>query len=397
MALILPSEPPDTPSARRFALWNLGFRPFYLLAGALAAISIAVWVAQYQGWLGNSLALAGPLWHAHEMIFGYAFAVITGFLFTAAQNWTNRPTPSGGLLAAIAALWIAARVLVLTPYAMLAAAADTAFALAAAAGIAVPMWKSRNRRNYFFVALLLALGAVNLCFHLTLADVIDLPLQRGVQIALDLILFIMAVMGGRVIPMFTANAVRGATGKRVLWLERLALGSVLALIIADLPELPPVVIGVIASIAAIAHGARLALWQPWLTLSRPILWILHASYGWIVVSLALRALAEFGMVPGNLATHALTVGAIGGLTLGMMTRTARGHTGRPLEAAPLETICYQLMQLAAVARVLVPLAIPGLYVAAVVASGLLWSVAFATFTVMYWPILTRPRIDGRPG
>jgi len=115
------------------------------------------------------------------------------------------------------------------------------------------------------------------------------------------------------------------------------------------------------------------------------------------VSLALRALAEFGMVPGNLATHALTVGAIGGLTLGMMTRTARGHTGRPLEAAPLETICYQLVQLAALARVLVPLAIPGLYVAAVAASGLLWSVAFAMFTVMYWPILTRPRIDGRPG
>ncbi len=398
MALILPSEPtPATASARRFALWNLGFRPFYLLAGALAAISIAVWVAQYQGWLGNRLAPAGPLWHAHEMIFGYAFAVITGFLFTAAQNWTDRPTPSGGLLAAIAALWIAARVLVLTPYAMLAAAADTAFALAAAAGIAVPMWKSRNRRNYFFVALLLALGAVNLCFHLTIADVIDLPIQRGVQIALDLILFIMTVMGGRVIPMFTANAVPGAKSKRLLWLERLALGSVLALILSDLPELPPVAIGVIAFIAAIAHGARLALWQPWLTLSRPILWILHASYAWIVVSLALRALAEFGMVPGNLATHALTVGAIGGLTLGMMTRTARGHTGRPLEASRLETICYQLVQLAALARVLVPLAIPGLYIAAVIASGLLWSVAFALFTVMYWPILTRPRIDGRPG
>ena len=397
MALILPSEPPDTASARQFALWNLGFRPFYLLAGALAAVSVALWVAQTAGWLGNRVYLSGPLWHAHEMIFGYAFAVITGFLFTAGQNWTNRPTPSGALLAAIAALWLAARVLVLTPYALLAAAADTAFAVAAAAGIAVPMWQSRNRRNYFFVALLLALGAVNLCFHLALAGVIDLPIQRGVQIALDLILFIMSVMGGRVIPMFTATAVPGARSRRVLWLERLALGSVLVLIAADLPDLPSAAIGLIAAVAAVAHGARLYLWQPWLTLSRPILWILHAAYGWIVVSLALRALAEFGMLPANLATHALTLGAIGGLTIGMMTRTARGHTGRPLQASPLETICYQLVQLAAVARVLVPLAIPGLYAASVVASGLLWSVAFAMFTVMYWPILTRPRIDGRPG
>jgi len=399
MALVPPSESahPENASAPRFALWNLGFRPFYLLAGALAAVSIVIWVAQYSGWLGHRVYLAGPLWHAHEMIFGFAFAVITGFLFTAGQNWTGQPTPAGAPLAAIAALWIAARVLVLTPYAMLAAAADTAFALAAAAGIAVPLWKSRNRRNYFFVALLLALGAVNLSFHLALAGAFALAVERTVQLALDLILFIMAVMGGRVIPMFTAGAVPGAGSRRVLWLERLALGSVLVLIAADLPGVPPVAVGVIAAVAATAHFARLYLWQPWLTLSRPILWILHASYGWIVVSLALRALAEFGVVPANLATHALTVGAIGGLTIGMMTRTARGHTGRPLLASPLETICYQLVQLAAVARVLVPLALPGLHAASMVASGLLWSVAFGMFTVLYWPILTRPRIDGRPG
>jgi uncharacterized protein involved in response to NO len=157
------------------------------------------------------------------------------------------------------------------------------------------------------------------------------------------------------------------------------------------------IIAVVASLAALAHAARLALWQPWLTLGRPILWILHASYGWVVIHLALRALASLDIVPASLATHALTVGAIGGMTLGMMTRTARGHTGRTLQAGLSETACYSLVQLAAVVRVLVPIAVPAWYFSAVTVSGLLWFAAFALFTAAYWPILTRPRVDGKPG
>jgi len=400
MATPSPLKSPSTePSSGTpaFALWNLGFRPLYLLAGLFATLSIPVWMAQYAGWLGGHAIVAGPLWHAHEMLFGYALAVIVGFLFTAGRNWANQPTPTGAMLAAIAALWVAARVLVLTPYALAAAAFDTAFALAAAAGIAVPFVRSGNRRNYFFVALLLGMGVANLAFHLGMAGLLDLPVQRGLQVGLDLVLFIMVVMGGRVIPMFTMNGVPGVFCTRLPWIERLAPGSVLALLAADVLGAPDMVIGPIAAVAAAAHAARLVLWRPWLTLKKPIVWILHFAYTWIVLALALRALAAYDLVAASLAIHALTVGAIGGLTLGMMTRTSLGHTGRPLQTGNAELFCYVAIQLAALVRVFVPLVFPSLYLHAVIGSGLLWSLAFGVFTLTYWTILSRPRLDGKPG
>ena len=379
------------------ALWALGFRPFYLLAGAFAAVSVAVWTAEFAGAFGSHSWLRNPLWHAHEMIFGYAFAVVTGFLFTAARNWTQRPTPTGVPLAAIAALWLAARLLVMFDQPLLAAGADTAFALAVAIGLALPLTASGNRRNYFFVALMLGLGAANLAFHLAMAGVIDLPLRLGLQAGLDLLLFIIAVMAGRVVPMFTNNGVRGAGASRHPRVEQAAQGGVLLLLAVDVLGAPAAVIAAIAALTAIAHAARLALWRPWRTLRVPILWILHISYAWVVMYLLLRALAEIDLVQAGVATHALTVGAIGGLTLGMMTRTARGHTGRPLQAGGMETTAYVLVQCAALARVLPPLLTPQALPLAVHLSGTLWVLAFLIFTLTYWPILTQPRLDGQPG
>ena len=394
----LESHSADTSSgAPGFALWNLGFRLLYLLAGLFATLSVPVWMAQYAGWLAGHTIIAGPLWHAHEMLFGYAFAVIVGFLFTAGRNWANQPTPTGATLAAIAALWVAARVLVLAHYALAAAAADTAFALAAAAGIAVPFLRSGNRRNYFFIALLLGMGLANLAFHLGMAGVLDLPVQRGLQVGLDLVLFIMVVMGGRVIPMFTMNGVPGVFCARLPWIERLAPGSILVLLTADVLGAPELIIGPIAAVAAAAHAARLVLWRPWRTLKTPLVWILHFAYAWIVLALALRALAAGDVVPASLAVHALTVGAIGSLTLGMMTRTSLGHTGRPLQAGRAEVFCYAVIQFAALTRVFLPLAFPSFYLQAIIGSGLLWSLAFGVFTISYWTILSRPRLDGKPG
>ena len=384
-------------SRMKFALWNLGFRPFYLLAGVFAVVALALWTAHFAGWLAGASYLRDPLWHAHEMIFGYAFAVIAGFLLTAVCNWTGLSTPTGSRLAAIAALWVAGRVLPATPWPLAAAAADTAFALALAAGIGVPLVASGNRRNYFFIALMLAIGGANLAFHLAMSGRFEIPVRDMLQLGLNLIAFIMALMGGRVIPMFTANGVPGTKPVRWLWLERVALASLLVLLAADLAHLPPEVVAVIAGVAGAAHAWRLALWQPLLTRGTPLVWILHTSYAWLVLYLMLRALAGFGIVPPNLATHALTVGAIGGLTLGMMTRTARGHTGRPLRAEAAETACYVLINLAAVVRVFVPLAAPAFYRDTVILSGVLWASAFAVFVGKYWPILTRPRVDGRSG
>lgn len=386
----------STLPTRRWALWNLGFRPFYLLAGSFAAIAMAYWVARVAGWAGDTSYLRDPLWHAHEMIFGFAQAVIVGFLFTAVGNWTNRPTPTGPHLAAIAFAWLLARVLVAAALPLAAAISDTAFTLAAAAGIYAPLRASGNRRNLFFVLLLAGIAAANLAFYLSMAGVIDFPARRPLQASMDIVLLIMVIMGGRVIPMFTANAVQSRPVRKD-WLERTAVSSIVVVITVSFVDAPAPLVAVAAAIAALANAARLWLWQPWKTFSKPILWILHVGYAWIPLHLLLRAAAAQGLVAQSIATHALTVGAIGGLMLGMMTRTARGHTGLPLQAGGVETSCYALVQLGALVRVFLPLTVPGLTLHAAVISGALWTSAFGLFVIRFWPILTRPRSDGRLG
>ena len=355
-----------------------------------------LWAAQFSGYLPAAY-LHGPVWHGHEMLFGYTIAVIAGFLLTAVRVWTNRPTPAGRLLMALAVLWICGRVLVLTPLAMTAAVVNAAFPVAVACAIGVPLLKSRNVRNYFFVALLVLMGTLILAVHLALPARFELAPGAGLQLALDLVLFIMVVMGGRVIPMFTNNGVPGTNARRHPLVEKLALGAVIVLFAADLLQLPPAIIAVIALIGALAHAVRLYLWQPWRTLAKPLVWILHAAYLWIVVHLALRGLSGLGLLAGSLATHALTVGAIGGLTLGMMTRTARGHTARPLVADGFELAMFLFIQLAAVIRVFAGIVSPALYLSSVQLSALLWAAAFGLYTVRYWRVLTRPRLDGKPG
>ena len=380
----------------RGAVWALGFRPFYLAASIFAALSVPIWALAYGGVIAPG-ALHGTVWHAHEMIFGFALAVVAGFLFTAVRNWTGRPTPAGATLAAIVALWVAGRVLVLTPFAWAAAVANAAFPLAVASGIAMPLYASRNRRNYFFVALLVGVAVAVIVVHLAQAGRVDLPPRLGLQAALDLVLFVVAVVGGRVVPMFTNNGVPGAGATRHPWVERASLGGVLALLVADLAQLDGVAMAGLAILVATAHGTRLVFWRPWRTLGNPLVWVLHAAYAWIPASLALRAFAAVDLVAAPLATHALTIGAIGGMIIGMMTRTARGHSGRELRADRFEVAAYSLVQVAAIVRVFGGLALPAFYMQCVDVAAACWSAAFAIYAVRYWPILTRPRADGRPG
>jgi uncharacterized protein involved in response to NO len=355
-------------------LWSLGLRPFYLLASVFAAIAVPLWALQYADWLPFA-AVRGVQGHAREMVFGFAFAVIAGFLFTAVRNWTAQPTPVGAPLALIAATWVVARVLGATPFAAAAAWASGAFAVLVAMAIAMPLVRSRNRRNYFFVAVVLALGAVA-------APAPDL------QVALDLVLFTVAVVGGRVIPMFTNNAIPGAGARRLPWVERLALGLTLAVLVADIFGARPGPLAALAVGAGIAHAARLASWRPWRTRGTPMIWVLHVAYAWIVVHFSLRALALLGAVPASLATHALTIGVIGGMTLGMMTRSALGHTGRAIAAERGEAACFALINAAGVVRVFGALAPGALYLPTVLAAAACWSAAFGLYALRYWPVLT---------
>lgn len=388
-------EPPAAPPSR-FALWELGFRPFYLLATTFAALSVPLWALQFSGWLGHPY-LAGPLWHAHEMLFGFALAVIVGFLFTAGRNWSNQPTPTGPALMMLAALWLAARVLVLTPWGWAAAAANVAFPWAAAAALAVPFVRARSQRNYFFVGLLALIGAAAGAFHLAELGVLGAAARASLQVALDVVLFILSVMAGRVVPMFTNNGVPGAAASRRAWVEKAALGGVLLLLLFDAAGWQGMPLMVLAAAVGLAHAVRWALWQPWTTRRVPLVWVLHLAYLWVPVHLGLRALSEAGFVAPTVATHALTTGAVGGLIIGMVTRTARGHTARPLRADRVDTACYVLVLLGALTRVVLPMVAPGLLVEAALLSALLWSGGFALYAVRYWPVLSRSRLDGRPG
>lgn len=390
----------EEPAARRtppgWALWALGFRPFYLLASGFAALSVPLWTLQFLGLLPHAY-LQGPVWHGHEMLFGFALAVIVGFLFTAGRNWSGEPTPSGRTLMALAALWVAGRVLVVTPYGWAAAAAVVAFPLAAAVGLAIPFVRSGNRRNYFFVGLLVALAGAAAVVHLQQLGVTRIPAMGGLQVGLDIVLFILAVMGGRVIPMFTNNGVPGAQARKRPWLERAALGSVLALIAADAVGLHGALLAALCVVAALAHGARWLLWQPWKTLRTPLVWVLHVAYLWVVLHLLLRAGGALALLAPSVATHALTAGALSGLVIGMMTRTARGHTGRPLRADRCDVACYALVLLAGALRVGVPLLVPQLTTWALGLSATAWALGFGLYAVHYAPFLARPRLDGKPG
>ncbi len=379
-----------------FALWELGFRPFYLLASSFAALSIALWALQLGGWLGQPY-LQGPLWHAHEMLFGFVLAVIVGFLLTAGRNWANLPTPTGARLAALAALWVGGRILVLTPFGWAAAVVNAAFPIAAAVALAIPFIKAGSRRNYFFVGLLCLMSVAVMAVHLEHLGVLHLPGWVGIQVALDVVLIIVAVMGGRVIPMFTNNGVPGANAGRHAVLEQASIGVLALILVADAFQQRGAVLILLTAAAAAIHLARWSLWRPWKTLRVPIVWVLHVAYLWIPVHFVLRAMADPGWIGASLAAHALTVGAIGGVTIGMMTRTALGHTGRPLRAGRWEVACYVLIALAAVVRVLVPLVFPALTMTAALWSAALWSAGFGLYAIRYWPVLTRPRVDGKPG
>jgi uncharacterized protein involved in response to NO len=392
----MPIEEPVPAAPRGWALWNLGFRPFYLVAGLFAVISVLLWACEYAGWLPGSY-MQTPFRHAHEMIFGYALAVVAGFLFTAVRNWTQQPTPTGGALAAIVALWIAGRVMMLTPYPEASAFVNAAFPLAVAVGIGIPLVRAGNRRNYFFIVLLAAICAAQFMVHASELEWVRLPRTWGLELGLDLVLFIIVVMAGRVVPMFTNNGVPGAGATRNAAIEWLAPAGVLALAAADAAGLGGGVLMALLALVALVHLVRWLLWRPWRTLGVPLVWVLHVAYAWVPVYLALRICAIEGTVAPPWAVHALTIGVIGGITLGMMTRTSRGHTGRPLRADRAEVAMYVLVNLAAIARVFGPLVAGESYVATIVTAALLWAGAFTLFVVRYAPWLARPRADGRPG
>lgn len=398
------SAPPNntTGPVAGMPLLALGFRPFYLFAAVYALLAVPAWLLSYASGMPLAGYLQGMTWHSHEMIFGFAPAVIAGFLLTAVRNWTGRPTPVGAPLAGLVTLWLLARVLILTGPANAAALVDILFLPVLGIAVAIPIWRSRNTRNYKVLAVLTILTLANGVYHLASLGLIPPGFARvSMTAALDVIAILIAIVGGRVIPAFIGNAVKGSDPRHIRSVEIASVGALIViLIIGVLSPWLPVADNIwllLFVAAAVGQLIRLLLWQPLRALGNPLLWMLPASYAWLPISLALRALELQSIVPPGAAIHAFTVGAIASLMMAMMTRSALGHSGRSLVAGPAEIAAFVLLQLAAIVRVLAAPIMPGAYREAMLVAGILWTLAFAVFLVRYWPMLTRPRIDGKPG
>lgn len=386
---------------RGWPLLALGFRPFFLLAAIMAAAAIPLWLLIYQGSFELASTLPPTIWHGHEMVFGFAAAVIAGFLLTAATNWTGRRTATGAGLGALAGLWIAGRVALTVPGvpAWLAIGLDVAFLPVVATVLAIPLLATGNRRNVVFPAVLAVLGLINLTIHLSAIEAIDWDPSRQLRIAIDLILLMIGVLGGRVIPSFTKNALPQAKVNPCPKASVLALLSIAALAIAEMATDNATVVGSVALAAGVINALRMRGWGTFATMRTPILWVLHVGYAWLAVGLTLRGVAELsGLIPLDAGIHALTLGAIGSMIIGMMSRVALGHTGRSIVPAPLTVAAYWLVNAAALLRMMSALTWDDtLRAASLMSSGALWSLAFACFVIVYWPILSRPRADGRAG
>ena len=387
---------------RLTAFLSYGFRPFFLFAGLYAVLGMAAWIV----WIilnGEALPTSSDFpptqWHAHELLFGYTIAAFAGSLLTASPGWTRREPVSGIPLALLTAVWISGRAAIwfsayLSPE--LVAIIDLSF-LALLFGLVFKTLTAGSARHLVFLGILALLFAANGMVHLERLGLTEDTATLGNLLALDTFVVLIAVIGGRVVPAFTRNVLRREGDDDPLpplpWLDRVSILSVVLVLVAGMFEPDGIATGSLAVIAALVNGVRLAGWQGWRIHDQPIAWILHVAYGWMVVGLAIKGIALVGgMLDGTTALHVLTIGAVGSMTLGIMTRAGLGHTGRALRVTPAITFAYVILSVAVVIRVGGPVLMPDFYNAAMGIAGVSWCMAFAVFSWVYWPILTRPRL-----
>ncbi len=381
------------------AILSAGFRPFFLLSAAWAAVAIPLWLAFFAGRAGVPTLLAPAVWHVHEMVFGFGAATVAGFLLTAIPNWTGRMPLQGMPLAGLVVLWAAGRVAVLLSERIGAPAAlvlDLAFPAAFLLVVAREILAGRNWRNLPMLVALALLFTANLLVHIEALG-LAATAALGNRLGIATLLMLITLVGGRIIPSFTGNwlakqrpdvaapAVFDAFDRAVLILTAITLALWVAL--------PDVWLTSWLAIAdGVALAARLARWRGPATAREPLLWVLHVGYAWLAVGLLLlgiNGLAE--VLPATAALHALTAGAIGTMTLAVMTRASLGHTGQALTAGPGTTAIYALVTIAALLRVIAGVGAAA-YVPLLLVAGAAWSGAFGLFVLLYGGALMRPRV-----
>ena len=382
-----------------------GFRPFFFLAGVYGAVALLLWLAIQVDSISAPGHWPGATWHGHEMLFGYAPAVLAGFLLTAVPNWIGVPPVRSAPLAALVVLWLAGRAAAalaghLPP--LLVTIIDCAFLPALMVLLLPPLIAHRKWRNIIFVVPLIALTLSNLALHFSVAGEIDVLPRDAFIVATGLLALFITVMGGRIIPSFTANVLRGRGEEPGLRnyapLNFLAIGSLAAMVVVDAVAPLSYVGAALSLLAACAGVARLSGWRSRRIWRNPLLWILHGAYLTLAIGLALKGISALTeALPLDVGLHMLTIGAIGLMTYGVMTRVVLGHTGRTLKLRPSILTAYFFLLAALILRLIAPFLPDHLYNGDIHLSGGLWSAAFVLFLIVYAPMLWRARSDGKRG
>lgn len=384
-------------------LLGRGLRPFFLLAGLYAVLSLLLWLGVLAGHCSIPTAFDPVAWHAHEMLFGFALAAIAGFVLTAVPHWTGRPVLSGAPLGLLVLLWLAGRLAVASSAVVgsvvAAAAVDLLFPIVLMTLVANDILRARYWHGLLLVAVLGVFLFANLLTHLqVIADWWQLG-EVGRRLGLAVLVMLISLIGGRVIPNFTGNWLQARGEQRPPLLgptDRLALVATAAGLLSWTVRPESAVSGGLLALAALVQVARLARWRGHRTLAEPLVWSLHLAYLWVPIGLGILALGVLApdAVPAAAGVHALAAGAIGGMILAMTTRATLGHTGRTLHADRWTLIIYLLICSGAAARVASAL-IPAAYLTLLGAAGVLWLIAFGMFVLRYGPMLVTARADGR--
>ena len=377
------------------AVLSYGFRPFFLGAGLFAVVAMALWIGALAAGLDVGGSYGALNWHAHEMLFGYTSAALAGYMLTAIPNWTGRLPVSGSQLLGLVLLWLLGRIMMIWPGplgAPGAALVDSFFlpTLAIVAGIEI--FAGRNWKNLKILAGLFGLSAANIAFHTTV--LVFGSAAEASRAGVAVYIMLIAIVGGRVVPSFTRNWLVKAASK-VLPVpfgrfDTIAIASLAPALLLWVVIPQGVLTAVAATAGAALHSYRLSRWRGWLTIDEPLLLALHVAYAFVPIGLAAVAAAAMEWLAEASALHLLTVGAIGGMTLAIMTRASLGHTGRPLKASPLTALSYLALMVSAVVRPFAEL-LPSEYHLLLAVAGAGWLAAFGLFALEYAPMLLAPR------
>jgi len=393
---------PNPEQKSSIALWQLGFRPFFLATGIFSVIAMTLWMGIYQfNWPMPLLGINSIVWHGHEMLFGYALAVIAGFLLAAVKNWTGQQTITGLKLFLLFSLWACARLLPLFNIGSIEIVAllDCLFILLTAIAVATPIIKVKQWAQVGVLAILALMFTANLFYYAGLMGLVENGERIGIYSCLYLVLTMIFVMGRRVIPFFIERGVNENVSLRNRkWLDISSLVLLIALWFFDVVYVQSEIAGALAGILFVLHAIRLFDWHTKALWKSSMLWVLYTAYSFLTLGFALKAASVWFDVSAFLSIHAFTVGGIGTLTLGMMSRVTLGHTGRNVQQPPRGlSIAFILLLIATFTRVILPLLLPDLYNMWIVISQILWIAGFGLFVILFTPMLIKPRIDGQPG